>query len=96
VKAARVQDIADHRCRFYLRFGVLDRSGVLGKLASALGKHDVSIEQMVQDGKHISEPVSVVLLTHPAREGNVRAALAEIQALDIVAGRPCALRIEDN
>jgi len=96
VKIPRVQDIADHCCRFYLRFGVLDRTGVLGKLASSLGKHDVSIEQMVQEGHHASEPVSVVLLTHPAREGNVRAALAEIASMDIVAARPGAIRIEEN
>jgi homoserine dehydrogenase len=96
VTVPRVQDIADHRCRFYLRFSVLDRSGVLGKLASSLGKFDVSIEQMVQEGQSTREPVSVVLLTHPAREGNVRAALAEIAAMDILAEAPRALRIEDR
>lgn len=97
VKVLRVQDIGDHRCRFYLRFSVLDRSGVLGKLAGTLGKHEVSIEQMVQEGQHQGkEPVSVVMLTHPAREGNVRAALAEIGAMDVVAEPARALRIEDN
>jgi homoserine dehydrogenase len=96
VTVPRVQDIADHRCRFYLRFPVLDRSGVLGKLASTLGRFDVSIEQMVQEGQSPDEPVAVVLLTHPAREGNVRSALAEIKASDILAGPACALRIEDT
>ncbi len=96
VKALRVQDIADHRCRFYLRFSALDRSGVLGKLASALGDHNVSIEQMVQEGQHGSQPVSVVLLTHPAREGDVRAALSKIDSMDIVAEPAQALRIEDT
>jgi homoserine dehydrogenase len=96
VTIPRVQDIADHRCRFYLRFPVLDRSGVLGKLASSLGKYAVSIEQMVQEGHGTNEPVAVVLLTHPAREGDVRAALAEITVMDILAAPVCALRIEDT
>jgi len=96
VTVPRVQNIADHRCRFYLRFPVLDRSGVLGKLASSLGKYDVSIEQMVQEGYGSNEPVAVVLLTHPAREGDVRAALAEIKTMDVLADSACALRIEDN
>jgi homoserine dehydrogenase len=91
----RVQDIADHRCRFYLRFSVPDRSGVLGKLASSLGKHNVSIEQMVQEGYETSAPVAVVVLTHPAREGDVRSALTEITAMDIVMEKPQALRIDD-
>jgi homoserine dehydrogenase len=91
----RVQDLAEHRCRFYLRFSVPDRSGVLGKLASALGKHKVSIEQMVQEGYDTSEPVAVVMLTHSAREGDVRAALSEIAAMDILSELPRALRIDD-
>jgi homoserine dehydrogenase len=95
VTVPRVQDPADHHCRFYLRFSVPDRSGVLGKLASSLGQHGVSIEQMVQEGLSTAEPVAVVMLTHPAREGDVRAALAEIHAMDIVTGPPCALRIDD-
>jgi homoserine dehydrogenase len=92
----RVQRPADHRCRFFLRFSVQDRSGVLGKLATSLGKHNVSIEQMVQEGHQSEVPVPVVLLTHPAREGNVADALAEIDASDVVAGPTRALRIEES
>jgi homoserine dehydrogenase len=92
----RVQQPADHRCRFFLRFSVQDKSGVLGKLATSLGRHQVSIEQMVQEGHQSAVPVSVVVLTHPAREGDVRAALAEIDALDVVASPTRALRVEDN
>jgi homoserine dehydrogenase len=95
VTVPSVQDIRDHRCRFYLRFAVPDRSGVLGKLASVLGKFDVSIEQMVQDGHETAQPVFVVVLTHPAREGDVQNALREIAALDVVTAAPQALRIED-
>jgi homoserine dehydrogenase len=95
VTTPRVQDMADHRCRFYLRFSVPDRPGVLGKLASALGNHQVSIEQMVQEGFETAEPVAVVVLTHPAREGDVRGALREISAMELVTAEPRALRIEE-
>ncbi|HKP57269.1 MAG TPA: homoserine dehydrogenase [Polyangiales bacterium] len=93
---ARVQPPADHRCRFYLRFSVQDKSGVLGKLATSLGKHSVSIEQMVQEGHQSETPVSVVVLTHPAREGDVREALREIDGLDVVAAPTRLLRIEES
>ncbi|HKU44651.1 MAG TPA: homoserine dehydrogenase, partial [Polyangiales bacterium] len=92
----RVQKPADHRCRFYLRFSVQDKSGVLGKLATSLGQHRVSIEQMVQEGHQSETPVSVVLLTHPAREGDVREALREIDSLDVVAAPTRLLRIEES
>jgi homoserine dehydrogenase len=91
---ARVRDIADYRGGYYLRFSVLDQSGVLGKLAAALGACEVSIAQMVQEGHKKDEPVTVVLLTHPAREGNLRTALAEIAKLNFIVEPPRVLRIE--
>ena len=90
-----MQNTHERRCRFYLRFSVPDRSGVLGKLASVLGNYAVSIEQMVQEGHETSEPVAVVVLTHPAREGDVQRALADIAALDLVTAPSSALRIEE-
>jgi hypothetical protein len=35
------------------------------------------------------------MLTHPAREGAVRAALSDIEGMDIVSEPPRLLRIED-
>jgi homoserine dehydrogenase len=93
-KPARIRSMQDRRGRYYLRFSVLDQSGVLGKLATMLGSKDVSIEQMVQDGHVKDAKVAVVLLTHPARESGVRAALAEIDALPFVCEPTRAIRIE--
>jgi homoserine dehydrogenase len=97
VRDVQVQDIADHRCRMYLRFSVRDQSGVLGQLTTVLGAHRVSIEQMIQTGQGdgAADPVSVVLLTHPAREGDVRAALSEIDDLGILLEPTTAIRIEE-
>src|SRR5262245_45047827 len=75
VRARPLLAVADVRSKYYLRFGVVDQPGVLGQLMTILGAHHVSIAQVVQDGR---SPVAVVVLTHEAREGDVRAALAEI------------------
>ncbi len=83
--------LADIRSRYYLRFGVHDQPGVLGQLMTILGAHRISIAQVIQDAA--AEPVSVVVLTHVAREGDVRAALAEIDALPIVRQPARLLRI---
>ena len=79
------------RARYYLRFGVLDQPGVLGQLMTILGAHHVSIAQVVQDSEQ--SPVWVIVLTHDAREGDVRAALAEIDKLPIVRDRARLIRI---
>jgi homoserine dehydrogenase len=72
--------LSEVRGKYYLRFGVHDQPGVLGQLMTILGAHDVSIAQVIQDANQ-RDPVAVVVLTHAAREGNVRAALAEIDRL---------------
>ncbi len=71
--------LAEVTSRYYLRFGVDDRPGVMGRLAGALGDAGVSIEQIVQHGRPAGgAPVDVVMITHAAREGSVREALAAI------------------
>jgi homoserine dehydrogenase len=84
--------VADVETRYYLRFGVHDQPGVLGQLMTILGAHGVSIAQVVQDAAH-KNPVWVVVLTHEAREGSVREALAEIDKLPIVQERARVIRI---
>lgn len=88
--------------RWYLRFPVMDRPGVIAKLAAALGDAGVSIEQMMQ-GPPPGDPtaaVDVVILTRTAREDAVRRALAAIE-LGAIEGAPFlrqparAIRIED-
>jgi homoserine dehydrogenase len=85
--------LADIRTRYYLRFAVTDQPGVLGKLMTILGAHAVSIAQVVQDGSSGDAPVPVVVLTHEAREGDLRTALAEIDRLAVVRGPARVLRI---
>lgn len=88
--------------RWYLRFPVVDRPGVIAKLAAALGDAGVSIEQIVQ-GSPPSGPeasVDVVLTTRLAREDAVRRAIAAIElgaieGASFVKRPPRALRIED-
>jgi len=87
--------LSEIRTQYYLRFGVADQPGVLGQLMTILGAHGVSIAQVVQDGARgeTAGPVWVVVLTHVAREGNVRDALSEIEQLPILRERARVIRI---
>jgi homoserine dehydrogenase len=93
-----VRDPGLHVGRYYLRFSVLDRPGVLARIAGVLGAFDVSIEQMIQEGRATSDgdPVHVVMLTHACRDGDVRHALREIGLLSGMAQPARAIRIEEG
>lgn len=80
--------------KYYLRFAVVDRPGVLSFISGVLGRRKVSIESCHQRG--ISGLVPVVMVTHRATEGNLRKALAEIDAdRKRVKRKTVAIRIEE-
>jgi homoserine dehydrogenase len=96
--ARELLPLAEIETRYYLRFQVYDRPGVLGRIASSLGTAGVSIEQMVQEGRGDASgmPVQIVILTHTARERNVDEALAAVATQDFVAKATAVLRVEEG
>jgi len=82
--------------RYYLRFDVVDSPGVLGAIATQLGKHEVSIEHMVQEGRAADENkgVPVLIITHRCREGRLQAALASVASESFMRAPPRLIRIE--
>ena len=82
------------RCCYYLRVTAHDRPGVLSRVAGILGDNDISIANVIQKGRGTREAVPVVMLTHEARERDMRAALAAIDALPDVAAATMMIRVE--
>ncbi len=68
--------------QYYLRFSVVDESGVLAATAAVFARHRVSVYSVIQKGAAKGAAVDLVYLTHVARESNVVAALQEISQLD--------------
>lgn len=82
--------------RFYLRFQVEDRPGVLGQIAGILGNHNISIESVIQKGRHIGGgEVPVVIMTHEVFEKDLLMALGEISKLGICKENPIFIRIAE-
>jgi homoserine dehydrogenase len=82
------------RCGYYLRVMAQDRPGVLSRVAGILGDNDISIANVIQKGRGQHEAVPVVMLTHEAREQNMRLALAAIDRLPDVASATTMIRVE--
>lgn len=92
----KIKDIGDVRSKYYLRFSVVDRPGVLSKISGILGEHQISLSSVLQKGRHEKEAVPLVIITHEAQEKNLRHALGEIDNLDIVMAETKVIRIEEN
>ncbi len=89
-----VRDMAQLETEYYIRLHVADKSGVLAAVATVFGQHDVSIGSVIQ--KRAEGGVAqIVYVTHLAREKDVRAALAEIEALDVVSNIASVIRVEE-
>jgi homoserine dehydrogenase len=96
VRPIDVMPMDDLVTHYYFRFDAMDRPGVLATIAGILGKYAISLKFVHQKGRKTYGSVPVVMLTHHAREADVSRALAEIGALDVVAGAPMLIRIEDE
>ena len=96
LKRARVKPMDDVICEYYLRFNARDKPGVLGAIASVLGRNGISIVSVIQKGRGVETTVPVIMRTHEAREKNLKRALAAISRLRMVEGSPAFIRIEER
>jgi homoserine dehydrogenase len=96
IQGMKVKNIEDIVRPYYMRFAAVDRPGVLSKISGVLGKNDISIESVIQKGRQVSEAVPVVIMTHEARERNVRRALKEIDRMDVILDKTMLIRVEDE
>ncbi|HML95385.1 MAG TPA: homoserine dehydrogenase [Thermodesulfobacteriota bacterium] len=82
--------------KYYIRFQAEDRPGVLGKITGGLGSNGISIESVIQKGRHHGGgDVPVVIMTHEAREKDLLKALRQIGRLSSIRPGTMFLRIED-
>jgi len=91
-----LKPLEEIRTRYYLRVMVTDKPGVLSKVSGVLGNHNVSIASVIQKARHAEEAVPIVMMSHEAREGDLRAALAGIDRLDVVSRATVCLRVEES
>ncbi|HLH32668.1 MAG TPA: homoserine dehydrogenase [Terriglobia bacterium] len=79
---------------YYFRLMALDQPGVLSQISGILGRHQISIAQMIQRGRKQGGSVPLVIMTHTALERDIQKALVEIKALACVTEEPVLIRVE--
>lgn len=88
-----IKPIAEIESKYYVRFLTVDRPGVLSKISGILGKNNVSISACFQERRQKKHAVPILMVTHNAREGNIRKAIKIIDNLPIVKSKSVVLRI---
>ncbi len=81
----------------YVRFLVADRPGVMAELTAAMRDAGVSIESLIQHGRHddncAAEPVIVAMVTHEGPESAVMRALELLKGSPALAEEPLVMRL---
>lgn len=90
-----VLPMADTTSRYYARFTVVDRPGVLAKIATILGKSGIGICSVIQPEGHEGESVPLILMIHDAPNRAMTRALAQIGKLAVVKAPPVMIRVEN-
>ncbi len=81
---------------YYLRLRAYDKPGVLAEITRILADLSISIDAMLQkEPAEGEDQADVVMLTHVAREKDVNAAIALIEALPSIAGKVTRIRLEE-
>ena len=80
-----------------MRFMVADRPGVLAEITAALRDAGVSIESLIQQGRHDDgteeAPVTVAMVTHDGPESSVTKALELLADSPALAEEPLVMRL---
>lgn len=90
----RIKKMDDVVSKYYFRFFALDKPGVLSKISGILGNYNISIASVIQKGRRVGKAVPLVVLTHEAKEKDVRQALHEIDQLSVVMDKTIFMRVE--
>jgi homoserine dehydrogenase len=81
--------------RYYVRLNVVDRPGVLARVAAILGRANISIASVIQPEGHEGERVPLILMIHEAPGAAMTKALARIAKLAVVKAPPVMFRVEN-
>ena len=100
VRSARMQRRASRRLtevvsQYFVRLNVVDKPGMLAKIAAIFGQSKIGISSVIQPEGHEGESVPLIFMLHYAPNGAVTKALAKIGKLPVIKGQPVMIRVEN-
>jgi len=92
--AGAVAPISEVVSQYFVRLNVVDKPGVLAKIATIFGQSNIGISSVIQPEGEEGESVPLIFMLHYATNGVAAKALAKIAKLPTVKGKPVMLRVE--
>jgi len=89
----RIKDMEQIKSKYYMRFTVIDKPGVLHAISGILSEFNISIASVTQKERKKGQEVPIFMMIHEALEKNVRQAVKEIDELDVVKRKTLFIRV---
>jgi homoserine dehydrogenase len=90
-----VAPIAEVVSQYFVRLNVVDKPGVLAKIATIFGGSNIGISSVIQPEGHEGASVPLIFMLHYATNGATMKALSQIARLPAVKGKPVMIRVEN-
>src|SRR5882724_3907401 len=90
----RVVSMDEVVSRYYVRLDVVDRPGVLAKIAAIFAAAKIGISSVIQPEGHEGESVPLIFMIHDAPNAAMKRALQKISQLSVVKQTPVMFRVE--
>ena len=94
-RAGAVAPISEVVSQYFVRLNVVDKPGVLAKIATIFGQANIGISSVIQPEGEEGESVPLIFMLHYATNGVAAKALAKIAKLPTVKGKPVMIRVEN-
>ena len=95
-KMLKFENISKRFFSAYLRFEVLDKSGVLSNITNIFSNNNVSIKRLIQNPNKNKGISSIIIITHNSKDSSLNKIVKIIGKKIYVKKKPKLIRIDDN
>ncbi len=95
-KSLKFENISKRSFSAYLRFEVLDKSGVLSNITNIFSNNNVSIKRLIQNPNKKKGISSIIIITHNSIDSSLNKIIKIIGKKTYVKKKPKLIRIDDN
>jgi homoserine dehydrogenase len=89
-----VRPMGETLTRYHVSLDVADRTGVLAQVAQVFSEHDVSIQNVRQEGH--GADAALVIVTHTARDAALAATVEALRRMPVVRAVASVMRVEGD
>ena len=95
-KGLKFENISKRSFSAYLRFEVLDKSGVLSNITNIFSNNNVSIKRLIQNPNKNKRISSIIIITHNSKDSSLNKIIKIIGKKIYIKKKPKLIRIDDN